>query len=49
MLRALCEAAVTEDLQINQPAADDRTPENKDACQKIEPEIRAVAGCAGGH
>src|SRR5258708_945572 len=49
MLRALLEAAVAEDLQIDQAKADDPAPENKDACEKVEPEIRAVAGCAGGH
>jgi hypothetical protein len=35
VLGALLKAAVTEDLQVDQAAADDAAPENKNACEEI--------------
>ena len=36
VLGTLFEAAVTEDLQIDQAETDSPTPKNEDACQKVE-------------
>jgi hypothetical protein len=35
VLGALLEAAITEDLQIDQAAADDAAPKNENACKKV--------------
>jgi hypothetical protein len=49
MLGAVLEAAVTKHLQIDQAETDDPAPKDKDARQQVEPKVRAIAGCTGGH
>ena len=49
MLGALLKGAVAEDLQIHQAGADAAAPQNKNASEKIEAKMGAVADCAGSH
>jgi hypothetical protein len=48
-LRAVLEGSVSEDLQIYEANRNCSAPQNEDTCQNVEPEVGAIAGCAGGH
>jgi hypothetical protein len=39
VLGTLLEAAITEDLQIDQASADDAAPKYENACKKVQPEV----------
>jgi hypothetical protein len=44
MFRLLHEAAVAEDLEVDQAAADDHAPKQKHTAEDVKPEILAAIG-----